>query len=59
MKGTDRGEWREREEEERKKKYIHTKSVSGVSLYGFLTHPNKSVEEEGASSGGTVGSSWH
>lgn len=35
------------------------KSVSGISLCGFLTHPNKRVEEEGASGGGTVGSSWH
>lgn len=45
-------------EGEREREKPH-KSVSGISLCGFLTHPNKRVEEEGASGGGTVGSSWH
>lgn len=52
-RGADREEWRVREREK------PHKSVSGISLCGFLTHPNKRVEEEGASGGGTVGSSWH
>lgn len=43
-------------EREGKKKH---KSVSGISLCGCLTDPNKSVARQRASSGAMQGSWWH
>lgn len=48
-------EERKREQEKKKKK----KSVSGISLCGCLTDPNKSVARQRASSGAMQGSWWH
>lgn len=47
---------RRKERERGKKKH---KSVSGISLCGCLTDPNKSVARQRASSGAMQGSWWH
>jgi len=49
-------EKREERKERREKKH---KSVSGISLCGCLTDPNKSVARQRASSGAMQGSWWH
>lgn len=51
-----RGGKEERKREGKKKKH---KSVSGISLCGCLTDPNKSVARQRASSGAMQGSWWH
>lgn len=52
------GERRKERESKKKKKKKH-KSVSGISLCGCLTDPNKSVARQRASSGAMQGSWWH
>lgn len=53
-----RGGKKERKREQEKEEKKH-KSVSGISLCGCLTDPNKSVARQRASSGAMQGSWWH